>query len=72
MSNTLKDAQDAGKRDFAYSLAHDSYALCAQNHSLKGEIHFGGEALQNVDMMEAKQRSNSNIDFRVLQSGGRQ
>lgn len=72
MSNTLKEAQDAGKRDFAYSLAHDSYSLCAQNHSLNGEIHFGGEALQNVEMMQTNQYSKTNIDFRVLQSGGRQ
>ncbi len=71
MNEVLKQAQDDGRRDFAYSLAHDSYALCAQNHELKGEVFFGGEALQNVDMMQVKSNTKTNIDFRALQSEGR-
>lgn len=71
MNEVLRNAQDDGRRDFAYSLAHDSYALCAQNHDLKGDVYFGGEALQNVDMMQVKSNTKTNIDFRALQSEGR-
>ncbi len=71
MSEVLKQAQDDGRTDFAYSLAHDSYALCAKNHDLKGEVYFGGEALQNVDMMQVKSNQKTNVDFRAFQSEGR-
>ncbi|MBQ8250894.1 MAG: hypothetical protein IJY92_03150 [Alphaproteobacteria bacterium] len=69
--NSLESGQSDGLLDFAYGLGHDTYALCKGLYPLKGEVHFGGEALQNVDMMQVNSNTKTNIDFRALQSEGR-